>query len=238
MPHTVVLHAFRRGTGKTAITAQLARLLAQAGLAVGALDLHLQAPGLHTALELEHPSPTLNDELQRPSLAGDLGHQIALPDAEGRLILVPASSSPADIAAALGTPLTIELLHDLFAQLTEQHGLDTLLLDTQPGITEETLRVLGMADLALIVLRLDEQDYMGTAVLISVLKRLGGPQLHLIVNDVPADYNAAQVISEISAAFGCPVAAVIPHTSDGPLLSPLIDVARLVAGLEREDEDR
>jgi MinD-like ATPase involved in chromosome partitioning or flagellar assembly len=50
----------------------------------------------------------------------------------------------------------------------ETLALDYLFVDSHPGLNEEILLVLGLADVTLLILRPDEQDFLGTAVVLEV----------------------------------------------------------------------
>ncbi|MGH2523697.1 MAG: P-loop NTPase, partial [Anaerolineales bacterium] len=57
----VSVHSFRRGTGKSHLTANLAALLAVEGRRVGVMDTNLQSPSLRILFGLDGATPTLND---------------------------------------------------------------------------------------------------------------------------------------------------------------------------------
>src|SRR5215470_563053 len=65
MSKIVSIHAFRGGTGKSNITANLAALMAAEGCRVGVIDTDIQTPGIHILFDLESQQPrhSLNDYL-------------------------------------------------------------------------------------------------------------------------------------------------------------------------------
>jgi len=65
-----------------------------------------------------------------------------------------------------------------------------------------------------IILRPDEQDYEGTAVTISVARRLQVPRMYLILNKVPRVYDTDQVKEQVAKTYETEIAAVIPHSDD------------------------
>jgi septum site-determining protein MinD len=92
--------------------------------------------------------------------------------------------------------------------------LDVLLVDTHPGLQEETLLSLVVADTVLVVLRPDQQDYEGTGVTVHVAKGLQVPRVALVVNKSPGAFDPALVREKVEQAYGCPVVEVLPHSDE------------------------
>lgn len=87
-----------------------------------------------------------------------------------------------------------------------------MLIDTHPGLNEETLLSIVISDVLLIVLRPDQQDYQGTGVAVEVARQLDVPRLMLMVNKVPTVYSLADVRAQVEQTYDCDVAAVLPHS--------------------------
>jgi septum site-determining protein MinD len=66
----------------------------------------------------------------------------------------------------------------------------------------------------LIVMRPDKQDYEGTGITARVAKELEVPQISIVVNKTPSDLDPDSVAARVEDAYGCPVAAVMPHSED------------------------
>ena len=98
--------------------------------------------------------------------------------------------------------------------LTDELALDLLLLDTHPGLNEETLLSIAVSDVVAIVLRPDQQDYEGTSVTVSVARKLRVPEMMLVVNKTPAVFAESDVRRRVEEAYGCGVAAVLPHSDE------------------------
>ena len=79
----------------------------------------------------------------------------------------------------------VALLNEGFRQLIQELSLDVLLLDTHPGLGEETLLSIAMSNALAILLRPDQQDFQGTRVTVSVARKLGVPKMVLVVNKHP-----------------------------------------------------
>lgn len=66
----------------------------------------------------------------------------------------------------------------------------------------------------MLILRPDQQDYQGTSVTVEVARKLDVPQMLLMVNKVPQQFDVNDVKKNVEATYGCEVAAVIPHSDD------------------------
>jgi septum site-determining protein MinD len=215
MPQIISIHSFRRGTGKSTITANLAALLAAAGQRVGVVDADVLSPSLHWLLGLGGADidGTLNDCLldQRPieQAAHDLTSRLGA-DIKGRLFLVPASDDALQITRVLRERYDTDRLSDGCQRLIEQLALDRLLVDTHAGLNQDSLAAIAMSDALIIVLRLDQQDYQGTAVTVDVARRLEVPDLSLLVNLVPVSFQSPAVATQVEQTYHCPVSAVLP----------------------------
>src|SRR5205085_1035965 len=168
MSTIVSVHAFRGGTGKSNLTANLAGSMVQQGRRVALVDIDIQSPGIHALFGLDQGNRghTLNDYLYGHCPIEDVAHDVTgrlrQQAAGGTLYLLPSSIAARDIAKVLREGYEVHLLLDGFYALSEALTLDYLLLDTHPGLNEETLLTIGISDLLLLVLRPDKQDFQGT----------------------------------------------------------------------------
>lgn len=212
------VHSFRGGTGKSSTTANVAAVLAAAGRRVAVVDLDILSPGIHVLLgwDQEQRACRLNDFLWGGCELVDAAHDVtpSTVDGSGRLWLVPASVQTNDIARVIHDGYDVERLHDGVRQIIAALSLDVLLLDTHPGLNEETLLSIAMSDGLAVVLRPDHQDYEGTHVTLSVARRLTVPRIVLVVNKTPASFPHEDVRERVETAYECPVAAVIPHDDE------------------------
>jgi MinD-like ATPase involved in chromosome partitioning or flagellar assembly len=98
--------------------------------------------------------------------------------------------------------------------LVSELSLDVLLIDTHPGLNEETLLSLVISQTLLVVLRPDHQDYEGTGITVRIAQELEVPRILLVVNKVPDTLDPAHVEERVRTAYGVDVAAVLPHSDD------------------------
>ncbi|HEX9617007.1 MAG TPA: MinD/ParA family protein [Anaerolineales bacterium] len=224
MAKIISIHSFRGGTGKSNTVANTATLLAAEGLRVGVIDTDILSPGIHVlfGLDDEQMRYSLNDYLwgkcDITQAAYDVtpGQEGELP---GRVYLIPSSIKPGEIARILREGYDVGLLNDGFRNLVEDLELDMLIIDTHPGLNEETLLSIAISDELVILLRPDSQDYQGTSVTVEVARKLDVPRMTLIVNKTPDAFDAAEVKARVEQAYGCEVAAVLPHSDEMMVLA-------------------
>lgn len=219
MTHILAIHSFRGGTGKSNLTANLATALALQGKRVAVFDTDLASPGVHVLFGFS-PAPdqlTLNDHLQGDAPIKACAHEVTpepVQRAHGRLWLVPAAMDSDRIARLLREGYQVEKLNDALFALSEELKLDVVLIDTHPGINEETLLSAAIADCLLMVMRPDSQDYLGTAVAIEVAERLDVPSIRMVVNKLPGHLDSTQVHDRVASSYGVPIGALLPLSED------------------------
>jgi len=224
MSRIISIHSFRGGTGKSNTTANVAALLAAEGRRVGVVDTDIQSPGIHVlfGLDQETLSHSLNDYLWGRCRIEEAAHDVTPSlgaDLAGRVFLIPSSIKPTDIARVMHDGYDVGLLNEGFHDLIERLDLDALLLDTHPGLNEETLLSLAMSNALAIVMRPDQQDYEGTSVTVSVARKLRVPRMVLVVNKTPLVFDFGEVEKRVEKTYDCEVAAVMPHSDELMVLS-------------------
>lgn len=224
MSKIISLHSFRGGTGKSNITANIAVQMALSGKRIGVVDTDILSPGIHVlfGIEDEHMEHSLNDylwgacDIEQTALDVTPRLEVSIP---GRLYIIPSSLNAGEIARVLREGYDVGLLSDGFRSLIASLELDMLMIDTHPGINEETLLSIAISDELIIVLRPDQQDYLGTGVTVEVARRLGVPNMHLIVNKSPQQFPSDEVKRKVEEAYNCPVLAVLLHSDDMMVLA-------------------
>ncbi len=222
----VSTHSYRGGTGKSNTTANIAANLALKGRRIAIVDTDIQSPGIHVlfGVDPDRLRFTLNDYLWGRCRIEEAAHDVTatLVRADGasaaanggQVLLVPSSIRPGEIARVIKEGYDVNLLNDGFQELSRKLALDYLLIDTHPGVNEETLLSIAISDTLLLILRPDHQDYQGTAVTLDLARRLGVPQLLLVVNKVLPALDFRQLSDRIASTYRVPVAAVLPLTEE------------------------
>lgn len=219
MAKIISIHSFRGGTGKSNSTANIAALLASEGRRVGVVDTDIQSPGLHVLFGLseEDMEHSLNDYLWGMCKIEETALDVTdrLPTRiKGKIFLIPSSIKAGEIARVLREGYDVSMLNDGFDELIHALNLDVLIIDTHPGLNEETLLSVAISDALAIILRPDSQDYQGTSVTVEIARKLGVPRMVLIVNKVPAVFDTAGVKKRVEDTYHCEVAGIIPHSDD------------------------
>ena len=111
------------------------------------------------------------------------------------------------------------LLNDGFQNLVRELKLDVLLIDTHPGLNEETLLSVAISDALAIIMRPDQQDYQGTGVTVEVARKLDVPRMLLIVNKTPPSLDFDEVKARVEQTYNCAVGAVLPHSDEMMMLA-------------------
>ncbi len=222
MAAIVSIHSYRGGTGKSNLTANIAYQLASTGKRVAVIDTDIQSPGIHVIFNVQQDAnlPCLNDYLWRKCEIEEAVVEVDVTMAEGmnKLFLIPSSTNTGDIARIINDGYNVELLSEGFERLCEKLSLDFLLIDTHPGLNEETLLSIAVSDKLLVILRPDQQDFEGSSITLRVASRLQVEHIAVVINKIPASLNLEALKGDVESAYGHPVAAMFPHSDDLMLL--------------------
>jgi len=199
MAKIIAIHSFRGGTGKSNITANVAAILAGEGERVGVVDTDIQSPGIHVLFGLRGNdlAPVLNDYLWGRCSIAETAHQVLEGQVEGKAYLIPSSIKSDEIVQVLRQGYDVRLLTSAFRDLIDALQLDTLLIDTHPGLNEETLFALAISGSLGLVMRPDQQDYEGTGVTVEVARSLDVPQIMMIVNKALPELDPAEIAARV-----------------------------------------
>ena len=219
MSKIISIHSFRGGTGKSNTTANVAALLAAEGRRVGVIDTDIQSPGIHILFGLagDEIGHSLNDFLWGRCEIGQAAHDVTAnlgAAIKGRLFLIPSSIQADEIVNVLREGYDVSKLTNGFRKLIQELDLDVLMIDTHPGLNEETLFSLAISHAMAIIMRPDKQDYEGTGVTVEVARSLDVPRLLLVVNKTPSSFDPAEVKQRVEQTYNCEVAAVLPHSDE------------------------
>ncbi len=105
-----------------------------------------------------------------------------------------------------------------FHHIIEELQLDYLLIDTHPGIREETLVAISVSDVLFVIMRPDTQDYQGTAIVVELAKKLEVPKMYILINKLLPAMDPTSVRSKVAETYDVPVAAALPFCEEMMLL--------------------
>jgi|GEM_PF-90803 len=219
MSKIISIHSFRGGTGKSNTTANLAVAAALKGLRVGIIDTDIQSPGIHVLFGIDpaQMNLTLNDYLWGRCEIDAAAYDVTPKEVKannGHIFLIPSSMKVGEISRILSEGYNVNLLTTGFQSLLGKLQLDYLFIDTHPGINEETLLSITISQGLIIILRPDRQDFQGTAVTVDLARKLGVPQLLLVVNRVPQRFDRADVRKQVETTYNATVAGVLPDCDE------------------------
>lgn len=223
MPAKIVaVHSFRGGTGKSNITGNLAVNLAKQGKRVGIIDTDLQSPGIHVLFGLDAADidRTINDYLWGECALYEAAHNLSsvLPEAAlvagGAIHLIPASTRANDITRILQTEYDKKKLLDGLQTIADELQLDVLLIDTHPGINEETLQAIAVCSLLILVMRPDYQDYQGTSVIVELARMLSAREMMLLVNKALSGFDVEEYREQLETVYDVSVVDVLPFSEE------------------------
>jgi septum site-determining protein MinD len=220
----ISVHSFRGGTGKSNTVANVATILASQGKRVGVIDTDIQSPGIHVLFGFDPDTMqySLNDYLWGKCNIKQAAYNLTRSlnaSLSGQIFLIPASIRAGEIARVVREGYDVGLLNDGFHDLVEQLELDVLMIDTHPGLNEETLLSIAISDALAIVMRPDQQDFQGTGVTVEVARKLDVPRMVLVVNKVPPIFKDEEVKLRVEQTYNVPVAAIFPHSNEMMILA-------------------
>jgi MinD-like ATPase involved in chromosome partitioning or flagellar assembly len=222
MGKIVSIHSFRGGTGKSNISANVAAQLASQGKRVGVVDTDIQSPGIHVIFGMDDTTinMALNDYLWERCAVEEAAYDVtAMVQGKGKplsgvLYLIPSSLRSGEISKVLKEGYDVTLMTDGLEDLIDKLNLDYLIIDTHPGVNEETLFSLAISDSLAIVLRPDQQDFQGTAVTVDLARKLKVPNLFLVINMALTSYSFDALRELMEGTYDCPVATILPLSED------------------------
>lgn len=216
MGSVVAIHSFRGGTGKSNLAANLAYCCANQRARVGIIDTDIQSPGIHVLFGLGESLTKycLNDYLKNKcsikDTVYDVSGRLSLP--EGTISLIPSRLNASAIVGMLKEGFDVQRLNSAISDLVTGLKLDVLLVDTHPGVEEDTLLSIALCDILVVILRPDEQDYLGTAVTFEIARRMEVPRIILIANRVPQELNMDELAAKLEKTYKVPVIGVLPFS--------------------------
>jgi septum site-determining protein MinD len=122
---------------------------------------------------------------------------------KGGLVFCPASNKVEDMLRLLKSGLEVEVFQDTLQKVGDQNKLDYIIVDTHPGVENDTVLAMGCCDALVLVSRVDQQDLFGTAVMVLLAETFDKPTF-LTLNMVPPGVrikDAIKVGQELSQLF-------------------------------------
>ena len=218
----ISVHSYRGGTGKSNITANLAACAVAMGHKVAVIDTDLKSPGIHVLFGVD-PSQiqlTLVDYLWDKCTSTETAYDVTTrvcpnhDHAHAKCWLVPASLDTHAISRLLDEGYDIQRLNTHIDDLISQLELDYLLIDTHPGLNDESMLTTALSDILILLVRPDQQDYYGSAVVSRIATQLEVPNIFVVANKLHSQIDVEQITQHLKQAFGHDVLGAIPLSED------------------------
>lgn len=208
MGKKVVIHSFKGGTGKSNFTANLATAFVKRGKTVAAVDSDIKSPGLHFIFDVPEDAMKwkLNDYLRGECEIKEA--VVSLTRYSDKLFLVPASLKAGEILRVLKEGYEVAQFNRGLSTLVDELDLDYLLIDTHPGLDEDTLLSIAASDVLIVIMRPDKQDYTGVAVSLGIASKMGKPT-YIVINRIPSIIKTEEVVDKVKKAYRKPVLGAI-----------------------------
>ena len=215
----ISVHSYRGGTGKSNITANLAACGLAMGKRIAVLDTDIQSPGIHVLFGIDPGELTLTlvDFLWNQCTIDETAYDVTRRidgDTSGRCWLVPASLTAHAISRILDEGYDVKRLNSHFDDLIDHFDLDYLLIDTHPGLNKETMLTTAISDTLILLIRPDQQDYYGSAIVSKIASQLEVPHIYLVANKVYSHIDPKQLEEKLKQAFGHEVIGALPLSED------------------------
>ncbi len=215
----VSIVSYRGGTGKSNISANISACLMKQNMKIAVLDTDLKSPGVHLLFGLDQSNinMTLVDFLWNKctieDTVYDVTNQVA-PQSKGKCWLVPASLSTKAISRLIAEGYDINNLNSHFDNLISHLDLDYLIIDTHPGLNEESMMATAIADILIMIIRPDQQDFYGSALIAEIIKKLEVPNVYIIANKVTSTVDKEDLKQHMKDTFGFDTIGLIPLSEE------------------------
>jgi MinD-like ATPase involved in chromosome partitioning or flagellar assembly len=215
----VNFYSFKGGVGRSLTLVNVAFQLSQKGQRVGLIDLDVEAGGLNHILRIRTSSNRDLLALLAPSnrdisnLEGHV-HEIQFRAGEAsRVFLLPTVTDSHLLDQISWNSATQHFISsDLVPAFRRLYSLDYLLIDSRSGITASAALGLTMADLEVLVCRLDSQNRYGIKRIVEVCRAASKP-FKIVVCACPPS-GRKQHVKRFEKEVGAQVDYMLPYLAD------------------------
>src|SRR3989442_12091047 len=116
----------------------------------------------------------------------------------------------------LKSGLEVEIFQDTIQKVGEQNKLDYIIVDTHPGVENDTVLAMGCCDALVLVSRVDQQDLFGTAVMVLLAETFEKPTF-LTLKMIPPGVRINDAV-KIGQTLSTCISSHILHATDSQLV--------------------
>ncbi len=220
MMKIVNFYSFKGGVGRSLSLVNVAYQLAEKGQRVGLIDLDIEAGGLNQILGVTADNSQdllallAPDNREVSSLEGYV-REVNLRDNDvTRVFLIPTVTDSNLLDKITWNEATQRFISkELIPAFAKQYRLDYILVDSRSGISRFAALALEIADLEVIVCRLDSQNRYGVARMIEVCLAINKP-FRVVVSACPDNSKKKQYLRRFQEGLDAKVDYVLPYLSD------------------------
>jgi MinD-like ATPase involved in chromosome partitioning or flagellar assembly len=212
-------YSFKGGVGRSLSLVNIAYQLSQKGQKIGLVDLDVEAGGLNHILDVSVNSgrdllallTSTSDDL--PDLE-EYVHEIAFRrDEAPRVFLLPTISDSNLLDEIRWNESTQRFISDeLFPAFRRLYSLDYILIDSRSGLSTFAALAMKIADMEVLVCRLDAQNRYGIRRIVEVCRAASKP-FKIVVSACPAE-KQAQHIARFEKEINAKIDYVLPYLPD------------------------
>jgi MinD-like ATPase involved in chromosome partitioning or flagellar assembly len=216
----VNFYSFKGGVGRSLSLVNVAYQLSQKGQRVGLIDLDIEAGGLNQILDINANSSQDLLALLAPenrdvsNLEGYVKEVRFRDDDSARVFLLPTVTDSHLLDQITWNEATQRFIsEDLIPAFGRQYQLDYILIDSRSGISKFAALALKIADLEVLVCRLDSQNRYGIGRIIEVCAA-AEKRCRIVVSACPQNSRRKQYLRDFEEGLGARINYTLPYLSD------------------------
>jgi MinD-like ATPase involved in chromosome partitioning or flagellar assembly len=215
----ISFYSFKGGVGRSLSLVNVAYQLSQKGQRVGLLDLDIEAGGLNQILDVSIDSdrdllslldPGNRDTSEIDSYVQEIKFRKNDPT---RVYLLPTITDSKLLEKLRWDESTQHFISDeLLPTFSRSYDLDYILIDSRSGLSMFASLALRIADMEILVCRLDSQNRYGIQRMVEICRAIPKP-FRVVVSACPAQ-NRMRHLQKFQEAIKAKVDYVIPYLAD------------------------
>lgn len=210
--------AYKGGTGRSLLLANVALELANQGYNVGVIDLDYEAPGLFVIFDL-----IKEDIIERGSLIDLLIQKTTVNlnkividlkskfNTTGNIYFLPTIDDTRFDEVEWNDENCYLFLNNLLKEFTKYYQLNHLLIDTRTGFSTGSAYAKNLSDFMIITMRPNRQNILGVSDALKGLAIDRKENYFLVCSEVIQNKNTKQVLKSIESKLQKKIDAIIPY---------------------------
>jgi MinD-like ATPase involved in chromosome partitioning or flagellar assembly len=213
-------YSFKGGVGRSLSLVNVAYQLSKKGQKVGLIDLDIEAGGLNQILDVEASSnedllALLAPENRDVSNLESYVKEVRFSENDvPRVFLLPTITDSNLLDQIVWNEATQRFIsQDLIPAYARQYQLDYVLIDSRSGISRFAALAIKIADLQILICRLDSQNRFGISRIVKVCDVASKPY-RIVVSACPDNSRKKRYLKQFEESLGRKVDYLLPYLSD------------------------